>query len=395
MRGFVLRHSAWWRNLARSSHRPATKSCCPDVMPEPIVAGTSDVVIELHDVTRRFGAVTAVDHLSVHITRGEYFCILGPSGCGKTTLLRLIAGFDTPDSGTIRLLGVDVSRVPPERRNVNVVFQHYALFPHLSVSDNVAFGLRMKRMPVQEAKQRVGEALRLVRLEAESGRLPRQLSGGQQQRVALARALVNRPAALLLDEPLSALDPSLRLQMQEELRGLQRAIGITFLHITHDQAEALSLADRIAVMRAGRFAQVGSPRDVYLQPTSRFVASFVGATNVIDARLDASGIAMTPGGEQWYVTDDSRMTGPVALAIRPEVVRIANTVDALAETPRGVLRHRAFAGASIECTVALADGSLIRARVPTSAMESVVEGDVVALIVAPEDIVVLPAEDGA
>jgi spermidine/putrescine transport system ATP-binding protein len=264
-------------------------------MMERTAGGSDGVVLELAGVTKQFGSVTAVDRLSERFAGGEYFCILGPSGCGKTTLLRLVAGFETPDTGTIRLHGVELTAVPPERRDVNVVFQQYALFPHLSVSDNIAFGLRMKKLPRAEVVGRVREALLLVHLDQEKDRLPAQLSGGQQQRVALARALVNRPAVLLLDEPLSALDFAMRSRMQEELRRIQRETGVTFLHITHDQSEALSLADRVAVMREGRFLQVGSPRDVYLRPASRFVASFVGAANLLDVVIDESGWASAEG----------------------------------------------------------------------------------------------------
>jgi ABC-type Fe3+/spermidine/putrescine transport system ATPase subunit len=250
---------------------------------------SDEPLLELDKLTKRFGAVVAVNGLSERLTRGEYFCLLGPSGCGKTTLLRLIGGFESPDSGAIRLHGRDVSGIPPERRDVNVVFQNYALFPHLSVAQNIGFGLRMKRVGRDEIRDRVAGAVRLVRLEKEAERFPREISGGQQQRVALARALVNRPALLLLDEPLSALDPSLRQLMQAELRRVQRETGVTFLHITHDQDEALSLADRIGVMRAGKFEQVGTPRELYERPMSRFVASFVGASNLLEGRVVGPG----------------------------------------------------------------------------------------------------------
>jgi spermidine/putrescine ABC transporter ATP-binding subunit len=354
----------------------------------------ADVVLELAAVTKRFGRVTAVDRLSERFARSEYFCILGPSGCGKTTLLRLVAGFDAPDAGEIRLHGAPVAHVPPERRDVNVVFQNYALFPHLSVTGNIAFGLRMKKLPRAELRQRVSDALRLVHLEDEAERLPHQLSGGQQQRVALARALVNRPAVLLLDEPLSALDHTLRLRMQEELRRIQRETGVTFLHITHDQAEALSLADRIAVMRDGRFLQVGSPRDIYLRPASRFVASFVGAANLLDAFVDAAGWAVAGDGFRLRLPAARFRAGPAVLAIRPESVQLIPATELTGDAPRGVVRHLAFAGADVEAAVTLVDGMLLRALLAPAAAASVAEGDTVAIVVNPDGIVLLPPEAG-
>ena len=356
-------------------------------------AGGNHTVLELAGVTKQFGAVTAVDRLTERFGGGEYFCILGPSGCGKTTLLRLVAGFETPDTGAIRLHGADVASTPPERRDVNVVFQSYALFPHLSVTDNIGFGLRMKKLPRAELRQRVRDALRLVHLEQEAERLPQQLSGGQQQRVALARALVNRPAVLLLDEPLSALDHALRLRMQQELRRIQRETGVTFLHITHDQSEALSLADRIAVMRAGRFVQVGSPRDVYLRPASRFVASFVGAANLLDVDIDASGWAVAGAAFRVRLPADGFRAGRAVLAIRPEAVQVVVAAGAAPDPPRGVVRHLAFAGSDVEATVALGDGTVLRALLTPAAAGDIAEGDTVAVIVSPADIVLLPPED--
>jgi spermidine/putrescine transport system ATP-binding protein len=350
---------------------------------------TGEVVLELDRVTKRFGRVTAVDDVSERFVRGEYCCILGPSGCGKTTLLRLIAGFEQPDAGAIRMHGADVARVPPEKRDVNVVFQSYALFPHLSVRENVAVGLRMRKLARAESADRVRDALALVHLTAEAERLPRQLSGGQQQRVALARALVNRPSVLLLDEPLSALDMTLRRRMQDELRRIQRETGVTFLHITHDQAEALSLADRVAVMRGGRVVQIGSPRDVYLRPASPFVASFVGSTNLIDAHIDEAGIAVVSPAVRLGPLQSPRQRD-VVLAIRPEVITL--TVADETAPLRGVVRQVAFTGADIECEVVLADGVVLRARVPGDAAAQLAPGAAVGVLVRPEDIVVLPRE---
>jgi spermidine/putrescine transport system ATP-binding protein len=238
--------------------------------------------IELESVVKRYGGHNAVDGVSLSIAEGEFFSLLGPSGCGKTTTLRMIAGFVQPDEGRILLHGNDVTTVPPNKRPVNLVFQQYALFPHMTVYDNVAFGLSVKRVPRREHGDRVNEILRVVALEGYEKRRPRQLSGGQQQRVALARALVNRPAALLLDEPLGALDVKLRRHMQLELKRIQHELGTTFVYVTHDQEEALAMSDRIAVMNGGLVEQVGNPREIYETPASDFVADFVGTVNVLD-----------------------------------------------------------------------------------------------------------------
>ncbi|MFM7087628.1 MAG: ABC transporter ATP-binding protein [Cyanobium sp.] len=246
--------------------------------------GSAAEVIRLCQVSRRYGTVSAVDALDLSIAAGEFFALLGASGCGKTTTLRLIAGFESPDSGRILLQGRDVTTTPAHRRPVNTVFQSYALFPHLDVWENVAFGPRSCRLPSAEIRRRVGEALEVVRLSDLARRRPRQLSGGQQQRVALARALVNAPAALLLDEPLAALDPNLRRAMQQELKRIQREVGIAFLLVTHDREEALALSDRLAVMHAGRLEQVGPPRQLYERPETVTVASFLGAANLLRHR---------------------------------------------------------------------------------------------------------------
>src|SRR6187397_2480514 len=237
---------------------------------------TTRVAIALEGVSKRFGKAEAVRDVSLEIGEGEFFSMLGPSGCGKTTTLRMIAGFEVPDEGRVVLRGTDVTNVPPNQRNVNTVFQHYALFPHMSVVDNVSFGLELKRVPRGERRDRVKQMLQVVQLEGMEKRKPQQLSGGQQQRVALARALVNRPAALLLDEPLGALDVKLRKQMQLELKRIQHELGTTFVYVTHDQEEALSMSDRIAIMNDGLVEQIGSPREIYERPATPFVADFVG-----------------------------------------------------------------------------------------------------------------------
>lgn len=241
--------------------------------------------VSLSSLSRHYGDVKAVDHVDLDIRSGEFFALLGPSGSGKTTCLRLIAGFEKPTSGTIKIFGESVDDTPPYRRNVNTVFQDYALFPHLNVQDNVAYGLMIRGVDKEERRQQANQALELIQLSGFGGRKPAQLSGGQRQRVALARAIVNKPKVLLLDEPLGALDLKLREQMQEELKALQKALGITFVFVTHDQGEALSMADRIAIFNDGKVIQVDSPEQLYQSPKTRFVANFVGSSNVVSTAL--------------------------------------------------------------------------------------------------------------
>ncbi|MGH9464016.1 MAG: ABC transporter ATP-binding protein [Thermoanaerobaculia bacterium] len=277
-------------------------------------------------MTRRFGTFTALDQVSLSIHEGEFFALLGPSGCGKTTLLRIIAGLDLPDDGRVRIDGVDAREIPAHKRPVNTVFQSYALFPHLTVRDNVAFGLRMKGVPAPELGQRVDEALAMVRIESFAERKPAQLSGGQKQRVALARALINRPKVLLLDEPLGALDLKLRKELQVELLALQRQVGITFVFVTHDQEEALVLSDRIALMRGGQIEQIGEAEAIYEQPRNRFVAQFLGSCNLIDGEVDGDGRVHTAAGPLAVhgLGAELPASGPVTLAIRPEKVALAS-----------------------------------------------------------------------
>ncbi len=281
--------------------------------------------VELQDITKRFGTVVAVDDMNLKIRDGEFFSLLGPSGCGKTTTLRMIAGFEEPTQGEIYLHGQPVATVPPYKRPVNTVFQSYALFPHLTVAQNVAFGLQMKKVPRPEIERRVYETLVLVRLPGMAERKPKQLSGGQQQRVALARALVNRPQVLLLDEPLGALDLKLRKAMQLELKHIQEEVGITFIYVTHDQEEALTMSDRIAVMNEGIVQQVGMPREIYEHPANRFVADFIGETNFIDGKVGALEpfVAVEAGDVSLIGTADGRsltIGQAVTLAIRPESI---------------------------------------------------------------------------
>jgi putative spermidine/putrescine transport system ATP-binding protein len=286
----------------------------------PSATAAADVV--LSGIRKTYGDVVAVDSIDLEIARGEFFTMLGPSGSGKTTTLRIIAGFERPDSGRVELNGADVTRRPPYERDVNTVFQDYALFPHMSVADNVEYGLRVKGVKRQERCRRAEEALALVRLEGFGGRRPVQLSGGQRQRVALARAIVNHPEVLLLDEPLGALDLKLRQEMQTELKRIQREVGITFVYVTHDQEEALTMSDRIAVFSQGRIDQIGSPAEVYERPANEFVAAFVGISNLVER-------------------DGSRFT------IRPEKIRLLaedEQPDAGAHAERGTIRNVVYAG---------------------------------------------------
>ncbi|GBD09291.1 Spermidine/putrescine import ATP-binding protein PotA [Candidatus Thermoflexus japonica] len=283
--------------------------------------------VELRKVSKHFGDVEAVHQVSLQIRDGEFFSLLGPSGCGKTTTLRMIAGFERPTEGEIYIKGERMNDVPPFHRPVNTVFQHYALFPHMTVFENVAFGLEMKRLPRDEIRRRVEEALRLVRLTGLENRYPRQLSGGQQQRVALARALVNRPAVLLLDEPLGALDLKLRKEMQLELKTLQHQVGITFIYVTHDQEEAMTMSDRIAVMNQGRVLQVGTPVEIYEHPATRFVADFIGETNFLEGRVVdlERGMARVEieGFTVFAAPSEGTHRGQrVTVAVRPERIRL-------------------------------------------------------------------------
>jgi spermidine/putrescine transport system ATP-binding protein len=286
--------------------------------------------VELVDVTKRYGDVVAVDAINLEVRPGEFLSLLGPSGCGKTTTLRMLAGFEQPDSGFIRISGEYVQGVPPHKRDVNTVFQHYALFPHMTVAENVAYGLRQKGVPRDEIRTRVAEALDMVQMSKLADRRPRQMSGGQQQRVAVARALVNRPSILLLDEPLGALDRKLREEMQIELKLLQGRLGITFVFVTHDQEEAMSMSDRIAIMLDGHIEQLGDPETVYEHPTTAFVAGFIGRNNFWQGTAMADG-SRADDGTVFVATrpEEQVPTGQPALAaVRPECIALAAAAPA-------------------------------------------------------------------
>jgi spermidine/putrescine transport system ATP-binding protein len=343
----------------------------------------SDYTVELHQISKSFPsahgneAIVAVDNLNLLIKAGEFFTLLGPSGCGKTTTLRLIAGFEVSNSGEILIHGKRVNNIPPHRRPVNTVFQSYALFPHLSVEQNVAYALTVKHVPFAERKQRTADALALVRLTGMENRKPSELSGGQQQRVALARALINRPAVLLLDEPLGALDLKLRKEMQVELKLLQAQLGITFIYVTHDQEEALTMSDRIAVMNQGRILQVDSPLAIYDHPSCRFVADFIGETNFLHGQVEhvENGIVqIRVAGEPIVVRRGEVQLSDhqqVALAIRPEKFMISKTENGVSHENgdsgeialSGFLRNAIYLGTDTRYIVELSSGENVSVRV--------------------------------
>jgi spermidine/putrescine transport system ATP-binding protein len=324
--------------------------------------------VRLFDLVKRFGEVTAVDGINLHVYAGEFFSLLGPSGCGKTTTLRLIAGFERPTEGRVLLDGADMAHTPPHRRPVNTVFQSYALFPHLNVHDNVAFGLRFKDVGKKEARRMVHDALALVRLEGFDRRKPSQLSGGQQQRVALARALVLNPSVLLLDEPLGALDAKLRKALQVELKALQEAVGITFVYVTHDQEEALTMSDRLAVMNEGRIEQVGAPKDVYEEPETVYVADFLGTSNLMEATSigDTNGRCGLRLGEFDLVAGrgDTGAVGDVRITIRPERVRVEGYDAATENRVPGMVERVVYQGATTMLILRLAPGQTLQALLP-------------------------------
>ncbi|HEY9604062.1 MAG TPA: ABC transporter ATP-binding protein [Allocoleopsis sp.] len=335
---------------------------------------TAELDVELRKVFKVFNGETAVRGVDLDIRRGEFFSILGPSGCGKTTTLRLVAGFDAPSAGEVLIQGQPMNQIPPHRRPVNTVFQSYALFNHLSVKENIAFGLRLKKLKSAEVEERVKQSLKQVKMEAYANRFPAQLSGGQQQRVALARALVNRPAVLLLDEPLGALDLKLRKEMQVELSNLHQELGLTFIMVTHDQEEALSLSDRIAVMRSGKIEQVGTPSEIYEYPKTAFVADFIGDTNLFEGRVeaaDSSTLQMTTKtGLQIVVQhkvprETISQSKDVMVSIRPEKIRLSlSPPESKINCFEGRLQHVMYMGTHIHYVVELLSGDRLTVMLP-------------------------------
>lgn len=358
-------------------------------------APTGSVV--LTDVVKRYGDQTAVDRLSLTIEPGEFISLLGPSGCGKTTTLRMIAGFEHPDAGEIRISGADVRGIPPHRRDVNTVFQAYALFPHMTVAENVAYGLTQRRTPKAEIRDRVTAALDMVQMRRFSGRRPTQLSGGQQQRIALARALVNRPSVLLLDEPLGALDRQLREEMQLELKLLQSRLGITFVFVTHDQGEALSMSDRIAIMRDGRIDQLADADTVYSRPATAYVAAFVGQQNFFGGTLTQGGTGVeSPHVRVQSAAEPLRGTTGTA-AVRPENVTIAADAggSAAVNAVRGELIGVSHLGETMQYLVRLGDDQSLIVRRPTPQAPHLMLGESVVCSWRAQDVLLFPADDAA
>ena len=343
------------------------------------------VPIRLDGLTRRYGTVVALDGLDLDVAGGEFLALLGPSGCGKTTALRAIAGFDRPDAGRVLLDGRDITGVPASKRDMGMVFQAYSLFPNLTVAENVAFGLRIRRRPKSEQTARAAELLELVGLADRAARYPHQLSGGQQQRVALARALAVAPQVLLLDEPLSALDAQVRVQLREEIRRIQLELGITTVFVTHDQAEALSVADRVGVIRGGRLEQVASPDELYERPATGFVAEFVGTMNRVPATLAGGAVELL--GVRRPVAGAAPASGGVVALVRPEALVV--TAD-----PAGAARvvTRTFSGASTRVLVALPDGVEVRVDVASATSGDLTPGTAVAVTPAQRPVLVVPVE---
>ncbi len=351
---------------------------------------SSEIDVSIRDVVKRFGVMTAVDHVSLDIHRGQFVTLLGPSGCGKTTTLRMIGGFEHPDEGEIAIRGEPMGNRPPHHRDTSMVFQNYALFPHMSVADNIAFGLKERKKPKAEIRERVQEMLRLVELPEHGGRRPKQLSGGQQQRVALARSLVVEPTVLLLDEPLGALDLKLRRQMQLELKRIQERVGITFIYVTHDQEEALTMSDRIVVMSAGKIEQEGSAEEIFERPRTRFVADFMGAQNILDADVvdaDAQSARLRFGGGTLAVSEAGLLPGEtVGVMIRPEKIQLSADGAGVPAT----VHERVYKGATMSYQLALADGTrLVADSMHGDHAERFAPGDMVSVTMQPRDLVVL------
>jgi spermidine/putrescine transport system ATP-binding protein len=358
------------------------------------VIGHGGGEVRLEALEKSFGDVVAVDSIDLEIAAGEFFSLLGPSGCGKTTTLRLIAGFERPSGGDVCLDGASLAAVPPDRRNVNTVFQSYALFPHLNVLDNVAFGMRYQKVPRAERKRRAQEALELVALGDYGKRRPHQLSGGQQQRVALARALVLRPAVLLLDEPLGALDAKIRRQLRVELKSLQEEVGTTFIFVTHDQEEALSMSDRIAVMHEGRVDQVGTPREIYEGPATLFVADFLGVANVMDVEVmtrEGGFCRLRIGERELRAECDFAGAGAASAVVRPERLRVMPHGETSDNCIPGMIDRTIYVGSNLHVMVRLANGGVLQASVPNdgSGIDAHEQGAPVSVHVPPDALRIL------
>ena len=340
-----------------------------------VLAGSFLSYVELQRLTKSYGSTVAVDSVDVRVERGEFFSLLGPSGCGKTTTLRMIAGFVKPNSGDILIGGDNVTALPPERRGIGIVFQNYAIFPHMHVYDNIAFGLRMRKMPQSEIGKRVGNALEQVGLSGYAARYQRQLSGGEQQRVALARVLVTEPSILLLDEPLSALDKKLREEMKYWIKELQKSLAITTIYVTHDQGEALTMSDRIAVMNGGAIMQIGSPKDIYEHPVNRFVTEFIGESNILTASVigaGESGIRLELGSETFDapVRDGLAEGAEVSLAIRPEQILLGPEAGRVPDQLHASVRDISYQGAIIRYRLDL-HGQVLIAEAPNRGGQTV------------------------